>query len=134
MQHEPIDRLIHSVSPRAWLLISLLSLLLAGGSSWILLSHRGQDPKDSLYSYYDAVVRFAHETIRLTFKTDKKQASVFVAPIGILNPKVDFKWVQSYQDFKPRAGDEVAKPKAPTRILDADWRPSFSDDQSRKEF
>jgi hypothetical protein len=133
MQRDPVDRLIHSVPPRVWLLIILLSLLLLGGSGWVLLSRRGEDPKDRLYSFYDTVVRFTHETIRLTFKTDKRRASAFVAPIGILNQKADFKWVQSYQDFKPRTEDEVAAPKAPARLLDPDWRPDFVDEQRRKE-
>ncbi|MFZ4479373.1 MAG: hypothetical protein ACOYNZ_05715 [Rhodoferax sp.] len=133
MQDDPIYRLIHFVSPRVWLLVSMLSLLLAGASGWVLLSRSGENPKDGLYALYDGVVRFTHETIRLTFKTDKKQAAVFVAPIGILNQKSDFKWVQGYQDFKPLSEDGQAEPKAPARLLESDWQPAFSDAYGRKE-
>ncbi len=126
MQHDLIDRLIHLVSPKAWLAMSLVSLLLAGGASWVLLAQRGMSSKDALFSAYDAVVRFTHETIRLTFKTDRKMASTFVAPIGILNHEANFNWVQSYQDFKPRAEDTPAEPKAPERMLDPSWQPNFS--------
>lgn len=118
-------RLIHLVSSRLWLLVISVSLLLAGGSAWVLSSHLGQDPKDKVYALYDSVIRFTHETIRLTFRTDKKRAAVFVAPIGILNQKADFNWVKSYQDFNVRSIYEVEDPKAPARLLDADWRPVF---------
>ena len=123
-------QLIHLASPKAWLGISVLSLLMAGGSAWVLVSHDGRNPKDGLYSLYDAVARFGHDTIRLTFKTDRNQAAVFVAPVGILNQKATFNWVQGYQDFKPRFEDLAAEPKAPVRLLDADWKPDFFD-QSR---
>lgn len=127
MRHDAgLYQLIHLFSPKVWLLVSSVSLLLAGGSGWVLLSHLGEGPKDKLYSAYDSVARFAHDTIRLTFKTDKLRAAVFVAPMGLLNQKADFNWVKSYQDFKPRAEDTPAEPKAPDRLLDSDWKPVFS--------
>ena len=123
-------RLIQLASPRAWLGISVLSLVMAVASTWVLISHNGRNPTDGLYSVYDAVARFAHDTIRLTFKTDRKPVAVFVAPVGILNPKATFNWVQSYLDFRPQFEELAAEPKAPVRLLDADWAPVFSD-QSR---
>ena len=124
------DRLIELASPRAWLGISVLSLVMAAASTWVLISHNGRNPTDGLYSVYDAVARFARDTIRLTFKTDRKPVAVFVAPVGILNPKATFNWVQDYLDFRPRFEELTAEPKAPVRLLDADWAPVFSD-QSR---
>ena len=123
-------RFIELASPRAWLGISVLSLMMAAASTWVLISHNDRNPTDGLYSVYDAVARFVHETIRLTFKTDRKPVAVFVAPVGILNPKATFNWVQGYLDFRPRFEELAAEPKAPVRLLDADWAPVFSD-QSR---
>jgi hypothetical protein len=108
----------------------VLSLVMAAASTWVLISHNGRNPTDGLYSVYDAVARFARDTIRLTFKTDRKSVAVFVAPVGILNPKATFNWVQDYLDFRPRFEELTAEPKAPVRLLDADWAPVFSD-QSR---
>lgn len=124
------DRWIHLASPRTWLGISLLSLMMALGSAWVLASRDGRSPIDGLYSLYDAVARFVHDTIRLTFKTDRKQVAVFVAPVGILKQKATFNWVQGYLDYRPRFEDLAAKPTAPVRLLDADWKPVFID-QSR---
>jgi hypothetical protein len=126
-------RLIHLASPRAWLGISVLSLMLAGGSAWVLLSHGGQNPKDGLYSLYDAGTRFVHDTIRLTFKTDRSQTAVFVAPLGILNQKANFNLVQNYVDFQPRSEDVAPNPQAPLRLLDHEWKPDFPDQFRRKE-
>ncbi len=135
MRHESgLHRLIHLFSPKVWLTISSISLLLAAGSGWVLLSHLGDGPKDRLYAAYDSVVRFAHETIRLTFKTDELRAAVFVAPLGILNPKADFNWVKSYQDFKPQAPDTPAQAMAPDRLLDPEWKPTFSGAEGQKDF
>ena len=125
-------RLIHLASPTVWLAISLLSLVLAGASGWVLMSHLGEQSKNGAYSLYDSVARFAHDTIRLTFKTDRQRVAVFVAPVGILNQKADFKWVQSYPDFRPQFEELTAEPKAPARLLDSDWKPVFSY-ESRQE-
>ena len=119
-------RLIHLASPKAWLAISLLSLLMALASAWVLVSHQGQSSKDQWYSVYDPVARFAHDTIRLTFKTDGRQGAVFVAPVGILDPKANFILVQDYPDFQSQAENVAPRPLAPERLLDSDWEPKFS--------
>ena len=119
-------RLLQLFSPRVWLSIALVSLLLATGSSWVLLSHVGEHPMDRVFEAYDAVTRFVHETIRLTFKTDKKRASVFVAPVGLLNQQASFNWIKNYQDFKPRLEDQVPGPQAPEQLLNPTWKPDFS--------
>jgi|APCry1669189241_1035207.scaffolds.fasta_scaffold26563_2 hypothetical protein len=127
-------RLIHLASPRAWLAICLLSSVLAVASAWVLISHHDRDSTDQWYSLYDSVARFAHDTIRLTFKTDGRVAAVFVAPIGILNPNASFIWVQDYPDFQPRPEDVAPRPLAPTRLLDSDWNPVFSRPSGPKDF
>lgn len=128
MRHDSgFYRLVHLFSPKVWLAVALVSLLLAGGSSWVLLSHLGAGAKDGLYSAYDSAARFMHDTIRLTFRTDKQRAAVFVAPVGLLNPKTDFNWVTNYQDFKPRSEETAPTPKAPPGLLDPAWKPIFSE-------
>ncbi|MEI6733291.1 MAG: hypothetical protein WCK94_04935 [Comamonadaceae bacterium] len=112
----------------------MLSSVLAVASAWVLISHHDRDSTDQWYSLYDSVARFAHDTIRLTFKTDGRVAAVFVAPIGILNPNASFIWVQDYPDFQPRPEDVAPRPLAPTRLLDSDWNPVFSRPSGPKDF
>jgi hypothetical protein len=126
-------RLIHLASPKAWLGISVLSLLMAGGSVWVLVSRGVQNPKDGLYTIYDPVTRFVNDTIRLTFKSDKNQTAVFVAPLGILNQKARFNPLESYVDFQPVLEDVAPKPQAPVHLLDQEWKPIFSDQFGHKE-
>lgn len=118
-------RLLHIFSARGWLAIALVSLVLAIGSSWVLLSRAGEHPMDRVFEAYDAVTRFGHETIRLTFKTDKARAAVFVAPLGLLNQQASFNWVKNYQDFRPRLEDQVPGPQAPEQLLNPAWKPDF---------
>lgn len=118
-------RLLHLFSARGWLGVALVSLILVVSSSWVLLSRSGEHPLDPVFGVYDAVRRFAHETIRLTFRTDKARAAVFVAPPDLLNQKASFHWVKSYQDFKPRPEDEVPGPQAPEQLLNPAWKPEF---------
>lgn len=118
-------RLLHLFSPRGWLSVALVSLVLAISSSWVLLSQVDEHPMDRVFEAYDAVARFTHETIRLTFKTDKKRAAVFVAPVGLLNQQARFNWVKSYKDFRPKAEDEVPGPQAPQQLLNPSWKPDF---------
>ena len=117
---------MHYFSPRVWLAIAVISMLLAGGSGSILVSRLSQDQKDRLLLPYDSMGRFMRDTIRLTFKTDEIQKSVFVAPKRILEEAASFKWVEKYQDFVPRSEDTLPEPKAPIRLLDPDWKPAFS--------
>lgn len=118
-------RLLHVFSARGWLAVALVSLVLATGSSCVLLSRAGEHPMDRVFEAYDAVTRFVHETIRLTFRTDKARAAVFVAPPDLLNQKASFNWVKSYQDFRPRPEDEVPGPQAPEQLLNPAWTPEF---------
>ena len=126
-------RLLHLASPRAWLGISLLSLLMAGGSAWVLVSRDGHHPKDGLYSLYDPVARFVNDTIRLTFKSDRNQTAVFVAPLGILNQKAKFNPLENYLDYQPRPEDAAPRPQAPVQLLDQEWKPNFPDQFGHKE-
>lgn len=120
------SRLIHHLPPRVWLGMAGVSLLLATGSAMVLFSQIDEDRKDTLILPFDAIGRFMRETIRLTFKTNVGQESVFVAPKRILDPKATFNWVETFRDFTPAAEAAPPAPKAPIRVLDPDWNPRFS--------
>lgn len=120
------SRLFHYFSPRMWLTIAVASMMLATGAGLFLVSQLNERQSDQLYRAYDSVSRFMSDTIRLTFKTDKGQDAVYVAPKGILEKSVTFTWVENYQDFTPRPEDAPPEPKAPARLLDPDWKPVFS--------
>lgn len=111
----------------------MVSLLMAGGSAWVLVSREGQNPKDDLYSLYDPVARFVNDTIRLTFKSDRNQTAVFVAPLGILNQKVKLNPPENYVDYQPKLEDAAPEPQAPVQLLDQEWKPNFPDQFGHKE-
>lgn len=119
-------RFIDHLSPKAWLVIALGSFLLVVGSSSFLFTKLEDDQKERLLVPFDVVTRFFHDTVRLTFKTDRYAASVFVAPQSILDPSESFTWVEQYQDFVPRSEDALPEPIAPLRLLDSEWNPVFS--------
>ena len=121
-----LSRLIHHYPPRVWLAIAGVSLLLATGSTMVLVSKIGEDQKDKLVLPFDAMGRFMRDTIRLTFKTNVGRESVFVAPKRILDATVTFNWVETFRDFTPEAEAAPPAPKAPIRVLDPDWKPRFS--------
>ena len=118
-----LSRLTDSLSPRVWLLVGLMSMLLVIGSASVLILRTESSAIQTMYRTYDAVRRFMHDTVRLTFKTDLNREAVFVAPVGILKSDATFNWVDSYQDFKPRSEDAAPLPKAPERLLDPLWNP-----------
>lgn len=100
-------------------------MIFAVGAAGILVSRKISSTDPFMYLAYDAVTRFIHETIRLTFKTDLNREAVFVAPVDILRPNATFTWVESYQDFKPHSEDARPLPKAPERMLDPQWNPDL---------
>lgn len=100
-------------------------MIFAFAAANILISRKISSTHQSMYQAYDAVTRFVHETIRLTFKTDLNREAVFVAPVNILQPGATFIWVESYQDFKPRSEEAPPLPKAPERVLDPQWNPDL---------
>ncbi len=106
--------------------MALGSFLLVIGSSSFLFTKLQDDQKERLLVPFDVVSRFFHDTIRLTFKTDRYAASVFVAPQNILDPSESFTWVEQYRDFVPQSEGTPAGPTAPLRLLDPEWNPVFS--------
>jgi hypothetical protein len=121
----PLLRWLHLFAPKTWLVIALTAMLLATGSAFVLMSRNGNQPINVAISLYDAVSRFVHDTIRLTLKTDLNREAFFVAPVGILDPKVTFVWVETYQDFEIPVKNTSDLAKAPGRLLDPQWNPDF---------
>lgn len=114
-------------SPRIWLAISVVSLVMAAASGAVLLSRQGVQADDVLLPAYDWTRRFTRDTIRLTFKTDEGlQETVFVAPRGILEPSVAFKLTEKFDDFIPPVETAVRPPLAPLQVLDSEWVYVFS--------
>lgn len=120
-------KLVDSFSPRAWLLVAVMSLVAAAGSGVLLLSRQGIEFDDVAISAYDWARRFSRDTIRLTFKTDEgPQETVFVAPRGILEQATVFKVLEKFDDFVPQALTVTKNPLAPPQMLDPEWTPVFS--------
>ena len=131
----PFYKLTHLFSPGNWVVISVVSLALATGAGLVLVSRLNLQAIDTVVPLYDWARRFTRDTIRLTFKTDVgPQDTVFVAPLGILEPATAFKAVVDYQDFVPNVTALAAKAQAPLRILDDDWTPAFSGKKEGADF
>lgn len=119
--------LSHFFSPRSWLVVSVVSMVLAAGSGVVLLSRQGVRPNELVLPAYDWLRRFSRDTIRLTFKTDEQpKETVFVAPRGILNQEAVFKGVENFDDFVPPVQALAKVPLAPPQVLEPDWVPIFS--------
>ncbi len=120
-------KLTHLFAPTTWLVISVLSLVMAVGSGALLVSRQWLQVQDATVPVYDWVRLFTRDTIRLTFKTDEgPQVTVFVAPRGVLEQANAYKAVENYEDFVPNVTPSQAKAQAPSRVLDAEWMPAFS--------
>ena len=128
--------LLHIFSPRAWLVVGLVSSMLAVGSGVTLALHGNHGLNTLLARTYDTVERFLRDTIRLSFKNRRVggvQDAVFVAPRDILEKKMTFNWIDDAKDFEQKPSDASPEPIAPARILDPEWRPSFSDSPQDKK-
>lgn len=122
-----LHQLSERFSPRTWLAVAALSLVVASGSGVLLLSRQGVQPEDVFLPAYDWARRFTRDTIRLTFKTDEgPQETVFVAPLGILDPARAFKSIDKFDDFVPRVETVIRQPVAPLQVLESEWLPVFS--------
>lgn len=129
----PVDsrlhRLMHLLSPNAWLLVVFVSVLLASGSAYLLAVRMDRPEKKLPGVAFDSVERFVRDTNRLTFK-DRALGDaldgVFVAPKGILNQDASFKWVESAAQEEQPGEAAVALSIAPARLLDPAWTPPFA--------
>jgi hypothetical protein len=134
MDDHPFYRLAERLSPRTWLLIATVMLMLGAGSAWTLHQHFGEREKEKLFFYYELANRFIDDTIRLTFKRSSNQESnqakavlsdaVRIAPLNLLHPEATFHWISVFDDFVPLPDDEtLPDPVAPVRLLDPEWMP-----------
>jgi hypothetical protein len=133
LTHPVLIHLARLLSPRAWLIISILSLVVALSSALVLAVSAGARIDGPLGSVYDRVELFVRDTIRLTFKTDRHSAmpseSVFMAPLGILDERKKFNWlVTEGGTVALTLAKQTSMPptKTPPRLLDPDWQPPFS--------
>jgi hypothetical protein len=136
MLNKPVlIRIAHLMSPRAWVMVMVLSLVVALSSAMVLAVSAGARLDGPLGAIYDRVEMFVRDTIRLTFKTDRHiselAVTVFMAPPGILEQGKNFNWLDNNEKLvavTPAAQTKVSILKAPQRLLDPDWQPSFKGD------
>lgn len=129
----PLSRLLPRWSKPTWWLLGLLALSASGFSAGHLLVIAGVQLPGVLADWHDAGERFVRDTIRLTFKTDKKPVNtdsvVFAAPLGVLDPKQTFVWVEALPAPSAAPGPAGAAASlivaAPQRLLDPQWEPPF---------
>jgi hypothetical protein len=116
-------------------MVVVLSSVVALSSALVLAVSAGVRLNGPLGSVYDRVELFVRDTIRLTFKTDRRSAAptetVFMAPPGILDPGKNFNWLvieEKSTAQAPAENNRVSQFKAPQRLLDPDWQPPFKGD------
>ncbi len=119
----------HLLAPRTWLVVISMSLMLAVGSGWVLVSRPGGLVTDLPIQAFDSLEHFIRDTIRLSFTSRIKKSviseDVFVAPKGLLDKEANFQWLAESQDIEARFNMEGALPVAPPRLLDSQWQPAF---------
>lgn len=123
------SRLLHSFSPKGWLTVAFVSMVLAGGAVMVLASPADSTKRRFIRSVYDTAERFFRDTIRLTFKEralGDSSDSIFVAPQNILDKDAQFTWVENAPDINVQHEDPTLVSLAPTRLLDSNWNPVFS--------
>ena len=121
---------LNVLEPRTWLIVILMSLILAAGSGWVLLYRTNAQAADAPLHAFDLVELFIRDTIRLSFTSRSKKAGisddVFVAPKGLLDKDTTFKWLDDSQDIADSLKNSMPAPLAPPRLLDSQWQPAFS--------
>jgi hypothetical protein len=122
-------QLLHLFSPTGWLVVAVVSVVLASGSALLLTVRQDAAPSDAPGKAFDTVEQFIRDTIRLSFKdrlSNDTSHAVFVAPKGILDQDATLKWIENPRIID--SSDENAAPAniAPPRVLDPDWAPNFS--------
>lgn len=148
------NHVVHLLTPRQWLVVAVLSGLLAFGSGLYLAVWAGMPLGGPVARLFDRTELFIRDTIRLTFKnrSEKRimtgEPAVFMAPLGILEPDRTFKWLDALEPLVVPVGAAsgeapaavvtapaaVSTPqshvsaKAPSRMLDPDWKPDFKGD------
>jgi hypothetical protein len=123
------SRLLHYFSPKGWLTVAFVSMVLAGGAAMLLASPVDSPERRFIRSVYDIAERFFRDTIRLTFKEralGDSSNSIFVAPQNILDKDAQFAWVENAPDINVQHEEPALVSLAPDRLLDSDWNPIFT--------
>jgi hypothetical protein len=133
-----MQRIIHLLSPGVWLRLVLGSLVLATGAGLWLWSPLNAQQEKRIGSTWDAIELFLRDTIRLSFKARNPkgfQDIAYVAPIGILDKTMTFKWIDPVAVSASTASEQtqVAPALAPLRLLDATWSPDFTPPTTEKD-
>jgi len=120
---------IHWLEPRTWLVVISMSLVLALGSGWVLLSRPSGPVTDLPLVAFDALERLIRDTIRLSFTSRMKKSGiaddVFVAPKGLLDKDANLRWLENSEDIEAQINGDRLLPVAPLRLLDSQWQPDF---------
>ena len=123
------SRLLHYFSPKGWLSVAFISVLLAGSAAMLLASPVDSPERRLIRGVYDTAERFFRDTIRLTFKEralGDSSNSIFVAPQNILEKDSQFVWIENVPDINVQHEEPALVSIAPARLLDSDWNPIFS--------
>ena len=131
-----MDRMFPLFSHKAWLLIAVISAVLASVSGSVLLYKFDYAFKDQIGRAFDSVELFMRDTVRLSFKNKKIAGApdaAFVAPKGLLDQKMVFNWLDDKQDASLQSEEFRREAQAPLRILDPSWTPAFSGMQVDQE-
>jgi hypothetical protein len=126
----PVYRVMHLLPPGRWLFVILVSMVLAAGSSLVLLASFNAPAGYWTGRVFDAAELFLRDTVRLSFKDkipEESNNSVFVAPQGILEKDAAFKWLAELADVPPPADAASAPAAAPAAILDPNWVPAAAE-------
>lgn len=120
---------IHLLEPRTWLVVVSMSLILALGSGWVLVSRPSGPVAELPLVAFDALERLIRDTIRLSFTSRMKKSGisddVFVAPRGLLDKDANFRWLENSEDIEAQINRDRLLPVAPLRLLDPQWQPDF---------
>jgi hypothetical protein len=106
-----------------------MSLILALGSGWVLVSKPSGPVTELPLVAFDALERLIRDTIRLSFTSRMKKSGisdvVFVAPKGLLDKDANFQWLENSEDIEAQINSNRLLPVAPLRLLDSQWQPDF---------
>ena len=138
-----LQQVVNAFSPRQWLVMAVLSGILASGSGLFLAVSAGLQLSEPWADWYDHCELFIRDTFRLTFRRTSKTKTRslddrnFRAPVGILVPDKPLVWLDANVAARPSSSlaETSVKPpigttrlsqvKTPSKMLDPDWQPDF---------
>ncbi len=138
-----LQQVVHAFSPRQWLVMAVLSGILASGSGLFLAVSAGLQLSEPWADWYDHCELFIRDTFRLTFRRTSKtkvrtfDERIFMAPVGILVPDKLFVWLDANVPPSSSLAETSVKPpngtthllqvKTPSKMLEPDWQPDFKE-------